>query len=116
MYVKIKEVEEGSHTSFHIPPSLCSVILPCSIAVLLIASTFSTSRSISSGGVPQLRLILFCAFVVARELIKEQLITITCCQRMTPNGVTVLRLTHAQTQVALKGLGVLQGADVDVRH
>lgn len=49
--VKIKEIEGGSHTSFHIPPSLCSVILPCSIMALLIASRFSKGRSISSGSV-----------------------------------------------------------------
>lgn len=88
--VEIKEVEEGSHTSFHIPPSLCSVILPCSIVALLIASRFSKGRSISSGSVPRLCLILFCTFVGARKLIKEHLITIACCQWMILNGVTVL--------------------------
>lgn len=88
--VEIKEVEQGSHTSFHIPPSLCSVILPCSIVALLIASRFSKGRSISSGSIPRLCLILFCTFVGARKLIKEHLITIACCQWMILNRVTVL--------------------------
>lgn len=57
--VAIEEVERGSRTSFHIPPSLCSVILPCSVVALLIASRFSKGRSMSSGSVPLLCLILF---------------------------------------------------------
>lgn len=83
----------GSHTSFDIPSSLCSVILPRSIVALLTASRFSKGRSISSSSVPRLRLILFWTFVVARELIKEHLIAITCCQCMMVNGVTIFELT-----------------------
>ena len=78
-----KEVlEEGSHTSFHIPPSLCSVILPCSVAAALIASRFSKGRSISGGSVPRLHLIPFWTFVVAENLIKKHLIATTCRQWM----------------------------------
>lgn len=78
-----KEVlEEGSHTSFHIPPSLCSVILPCSVVAALIASRFSKGRSISGGSVPRLRLIPFWTFVGAEELIEKHLIAITCRQWM----------------------------------
>lgn len=93
--VKIKEMEEGeregsSNTSFHIPPpSLCSVILPWSIMAPLIARRFSKGHSISSGSVSHLHLILFRTFVVDGELIKENLISITCCQWMMLNGVTV---------------------------
>lgn len=108
-----------SHTSLHIPPSLCSVILPCSIVALLIASRFSKGRSISSGSVPRLCLILFWSFVVARELIKEHLIAITCCQWKMSSGATVLRLTIdpcTHIQVAPKCLCFLQGADVNVGH
>jgi len=46
---KMKEAEGRSCTSCHIPPSLCSVILPYSNAAPLIASAFSKGRSISSG-------------------------------------------------------------------
>lgn len=63
--VEIKEVEEGSHSSLHIPPSLCGVILACSIQAPLAASALSKGRGISSGGVPSLCLILFYTFVVA---------------------------------------------------
>lgn len=61
----MKEVEEGSHSSLRIPPSLCGVILACSIQAPLAASALSKGRGISSGGVPSLCLILFYTFVVA---------------------------------------------------
>lgn len=109
----------GSHTSFHIPTSLCSVILPWSIVALLTASRFSKGRSISSGNVPRLSLILFWTFVVAGELIKEHLITITCCEWMMLNGVTVLELTTdpcTHTESWSMCLCFLWEADVGIGH
>lgn len=46
--VKIKKMEGCSHTSLHIPPSLCWVILPYSAAALLTARTFSKGRGVRS--------------------------------------------------------------------
>lgn len=72
---------------------------------LLIASRFSKGHSISRGSIPRLCLILFCTVVAAQKLIKEHLISITCCQWMLLNGVTVYRswpFTH--TQVVVKRL------------
>lgn len=47
---------------------------------LLIASRFSKDHSLSRGSIPRLCLILFCTVVAAQKLIKEHLISITCCQ------------------------------------
>lgn len=60
----------------------------------LIASTFSKGRSISSGRVAQLCLILFCVIVVARELTKEHLITVTCCRWLMLNQLQYCSSPH----------------------
>lgn len=91
------EIKAGRRTA----PTLHSVsahlfvplIQACSIPVPLIASTFSKGRGIRSASIPPLCLILFCPFVVARELIKKHLITVTCCRWMV-NAAAVVQLAR----------------------